>query len=101
MGELLLVGASLENNIPGSVIQGAALKSPAPLYSNKRRSEHKDLEKPDLKEMDLLYNSFKPGLPEQTRYALQDQGHFFKTQYPASSYSSRVNSLAARLASVD
>ena len=57
--------------------------------------------KPEIREMDTMYQSFRPGLKQSKRYEMQDQGNFYKTQFPSSAYSSRINSYAARLASAE
>lgn len=102
MADLMGVRNGLQNNIPGTTINGTKLLSPARLYSNSKQTESNErLTKPDTKEMDILYQSFKPGLSEQRRYEIQDLSSFYKTAFPQSAYNTRVNSFAARIASAD
>ena len=48
-----------------------------------------------------MFNSFKPGLKEEQRYKMQDSSRFYRTAFPASAYTSRINSVASRLASAE
>ena len=102
LGDLTCVKNGLEQNIPGKLINGNPLKKPVPLYESVKRSESvDDAEEPDINEMDILHQSFKPGLPLTQRYKMQDQSKFYRTQFPNSAYNTRINSFAARVASAD
>ena len=61
----------LERNIPGKVVNGQVLRPAASLkcaYKSAAAQEDDSgltaLDKPDQKELDMLYRSFKPGLTE-------------------------------------
>ena len=55
------------------MINGTMLKSPAALYSNKKLSDSIErMGKPEIREMDTMYQSFRPGLKQSKRYEMQD-----------------------------
>lgn len=75
--------------------------APTKLYSNKPRSESSNDDEPDVKELDLLHQSFKPGLKVEQRYRMQDSASFYRTQFPGSAYETRLSSFATRISSAD
>lgn len=102
IGDMVRIQNGLANNVPGSMINGAALKSPVPIYVNDHKADTRQLiGKPDMHEMDLMFKSFRPGMQETERYKLQDTSKFYKTAFPSSAYSGRINSITTRMASAD
>ena len=62
MGDLLAAKNGLLNNIPGTTINGTALRPPVAPFKNHRRSQVEKRDgSPDLQELDLIIKSFKPG----------------------------------------
>ena len=90
------------------MVNGQVLRPAASLKSVHKSAVAQDedrgqtaLDKPDQQELDMLYRSFKPGLTESDRYAIQDASAFYRTRFPKSAYQARLTSYAARVASMD
>lgn len=102
IGALLSVRNGLERNVPGQLINGTALKTPVPLRSSYRRSESTEqADNPTVKELDLMHKSFKPGMTQGERYKLQDSSSFYRTQFPNTGFSTRLQSFSTRIASIN
>lgn len=84
IGDLMQAKLGLESNSPGKMIHGTLLKQAtvprkASCQSALQSQGVKSSEQPDQHELDILYKSFRPGINEDQRYALQDATSFYKT----------------------
>ena len=91
---------ALEKNIPGAMINGNQLNYPnKPFRNDRKQSSQLGKTEPDQEDIHLAYQSFKPGLDENTRFGMQDGSTFYRTKYSQSSYQTRLSSFQTRLKS--
>jgi len=65
--------------IHGTLLKQATEPRKASCRSALQTQGGKNGEQPDQHDLDILYKSFRPGINEDQRYALQDGTSFYKT----------------------
>ena len=100
--DLLNAKTGLERNIPGQMVNGSLLRpaesikayrSAVQTTKNGRNTKGATGIGPERTELDQMYQSFKPGLSQKERSALQDDAStcaFYRTQFPNSAYQARI-----------
>ena len=100
LGTVMNYKTGLQRNVTGAMINGNKLNYPNKPFQNKRGTEANiKKQHPDIDDLHLAYQSFRPGLDTQQRFDFQDDSQFYSTRYSVSSYQTRMGSFQNRLKS--
>jgi hypothetical protein len=76
-----------EKNMPGAMIHKGLLKMPYEPYKSKRQSAQLQSDScPPRDDLDMTYQSFKPGMTSEQRFKQQDMTTFYSSQYSQSGF---------------